>query len=62
MHCLSEPPDLKVVDAIDVTRGGKAPEKLEIPTEIWNYGGTERVSKLHQLIQFVWSEENVPQD
>ena len=63
MHCLSEPPDLKeVVDAIDATREGKAPGKCEIPAEIWKHGGTKIVSKLHQLILSVWSEENVPQD
>ena len=63
MHCLSEAPDLKeVVDAIDATREGKAPGKCKIPAEIWKYGGTEIVSKLHKLILSVWSEENVPQD
>ena len=50
------------MDAIDATREGKAPGKCEIPAEIWKYGGTEIVSKLHQLILSVWSEENVPQD
>ena len=51
VHCLSEPQDLKeVVDAIDATRKGKAPKKCGIPGEIWKYGGTEIVSRLHQLI------------
>ena len=63
VHCLSEPPDLKeVVDTIDATREGKAPGKCKIPAEIWKYGGTEIVSKLHQLILSVWSKENAPQD
>ena len=63
VHCLSEPPDLKeVVDTIDATREGKAPGKCKISAEIWKYGGTEIVSKLHKLILSVWSEENVPQD
>ena len=63
VHCLLEPPDLKeVVDSMDTTREGKAPGKCEIPAEIWKYGGTEIVLKLHQLILSVWSKKNVPQD
>ena len=35
VHCLSEPLDMKeVVNVIDATREGKAPEKCEIPVEI----------------------------
>ena len=56
-HCLSEPLDLKdVVDAKDATIEGKAPEKCGISVEIWNYDGTGIVSKLHQLILFVWED------
>ena len=63
VHCLLEPLNLKeVMDAIDATREGKAPGKRGILAEIWKYGGTEIVTKLHQLILYVWSEENVPQD
>ena len=46
--------------AIDATNKGKASGKSGIPAEFGKYGGIEIVSKLHQLIPSVWSEENAP--
>ena len=48
--------------AIDATREGKASGNCGIPAEFGKCGDIEIVSKLHQLILSVWSEENVPQN
>ena len=47
--------------AIAGLKGGKAPGGDGIPAEVWQHGGDNLFSKLHQLITNAWEVGSVPQ-
>ncbi|KAK3509681.1 hypothetical protein QTP70_008422 [Hemibagrus guttatus] len=60
--CLDETPSMdETMKAIMGLKDGKAPGGDGIPAEVWKYGGTNLLVKLHQLIHKAWDEGSVPQ-
>ena len=47
---------------IHLLTSDKAPGADSIPAEVYKEGGTALTEKLHQLFQFIWQHETVPQD
>ena len=59
---LSEPPTLQeVTGAIDNLKNNKSPGADGIPAELLKYGGNSLFTRLHELIQGLWRNEDVPQ-
>ena len=57
------PPTLnEVQQAINCLKSNKAPGPDAIPAELYKYGGTALVSRIHKLTCRIWEEEMVPQD
>ena len=47
--------------AIAGLKDGKAPGRGGIPAEVWNHGGNNLFSRLHQLTTNAWEVGSVPQ-
>ena len=56
------PTILETTTAVNQMSSGKAPRDDCLPAEIFKYGGSHLIGRLHQLFQKVWEKEKVPQD
>ena len=52
----------ELLNAIDTTKENKAPGECGIPAEVWKHGGLKLKERLHDLIVFIWKDEQMPQD
>jgi len=46
--------------AVEILKGGKAPEEDIIISELLNKGGSILIKNLKQLINNIWREETIP--
>ena len=52
----------ELLNAIDATKENKAPGECGIPAEVWKHGGLKLKERLHDLIVYIWKNEQMPQN